>query len=135
MELDVIMNKLTPYWAWYKQRVIRMLRSEKLPSDVVVRHWDWRRREMYDLLQPLVVLKIYQDLIPEHMITHLPHRCLVTYRVREGHSWKTRWYENDQEIWCATHVGKRDRDWLYLGKHEWAFRTAEQSCEFTLAWS
>lgn len=134
MELADIMHRITPYWGWYKQRVRRMLKVERLPSDVFVRFMDWRLKEFYLADHSFMLPKHYHDLIPEHMISHLPHRTQVVYRPRQDHSLITRWHENEQELWCYQHVGKRDRDWLYLGKDMWAFRTPEQACEFTLMW-
>ena len=134
MGLDHIMNTFTSYWAWYKQRVKRCIREEKLPSDFLVRHLDWRHAEYCEGPHVIIAPSWCKCMIPEHLVDHLPHKVKVSYQKTPSHPLRT-WAPNCQEIWCETQVGLRDRDWLYLGQHMWAFRSSEHACEFQLTWS
>lgn len=128
------MMKLTPYWAWYKQRVHRVLHNHTLPSELMVRFWDMRRQAINEA-DLVIVPDWVHNQVPDFLIPHLPHKVHVKYRLKDVHTlFGGRYAANEQEIWCDAHVGRRDADWLYLGKNEWAFRTAEQACEFSITW-
>jgi hypothetical protein len=128
------MISLTAYWAWYKERFRRAFDSEQLPSEFLVRSYDRRREEFCEGAHVMIVPSWCKCVIPDHMTGHLPHRVKLRYQRKDDHSLLARWNGNCQEIWCASNIGLRDRDWLYLGNHSWAFRTKEQATQFQMVW-
>lgn len=117
--------KLTEYWSWYRQRVMRTWNDRPLPSAHMIRNQDAKYLVYCDsnrLLRP--------STLNVRLATHLPHEVHVT-----NHPANSIHKPSVQEIWCAQHVGMRDRDWLYMGRHTWRFRLADSATQFVLTWS
>jgi hypothetical protein len=121
--------KLIEYGAWYRQRVMRWWHDRHLPNAHIIRHLDAQHLVYCDperLLRP----SWCDCMMNPKLATHLPHEMHVTNQPeRSIHE------PSVQEIWCAQHVGERDRDWLYMGGHIWRFRLAEHATHFQLTWS
>lgn len=121
--------KITQYWAWYRQRVMRTWHDRPLLSAHMIRHLDAQHLVYCD---PQRVLRPSwcDNILDVRLATHLPHEVHVTNQPeRSIHA------PSAQEIWCAQHVGERDRDWLYMGRNTWRFRLADSATQFQLAWS
>lgn len=120
----------TPYWAWYCQRLQRWWHGHRLPSPHIIRHLDAQSAVYCDPQRLLRPSWCDCMIVDPQLVTHLPHEVSVLNQNR------MRIHEpSDQEIWCEMHVGIRDRDWLYQGRHKWRFRLEEQASHFQLVWS
>jgi hypothetical protein len=120
---------LTQYWAWYGQRVIRTCHDRQLPSAHMIRNQD-AKYLMFCGSNRLFRPNLRDLMMDPCLATHLPHEVHVT-----NHPENSIHKASVQEIWCAQHVGMRDRDWLYMGRHTWRFRLQEHAVQFQLTWS
>lgn len=121
--------KLTEYWAWYRQRVSRVWHDRKLPEPHMIRHLDAQSLYYCDperWLKPTWC----ECMVDPSLFAHLPYT--ITVKNQPG---SNRFEPSAQERWCDRHVGLRDRDWLYLGHHLWAFRLQSDATCFQLVWS
>lgn len=129
---------MTEYWAWYRQRLRRILTGERLPTASYVKHRD-RMTQFYesmDYYSHLFTPKV--PVIVEELHMHLPYlvhdvRCTLTND--QGMTEISPNSQTIQERWCEQEFGARDKEWLYLGMAMWAFRLEEQAAQFGLTWS
>ena len=128
----------TPYWAWYRQRVWRVLTNQRLLNPHYVKHVD-RMADFHESLGPWShLLKTRTCVIDEETITHLRYRVQGIWpQGQDDQGLKVRSPSQDsvQETWCAQQFGERDRDWLYRGNGCWAFRQHEDALQFKLVWT
>jgi hypothetical protein len=121
--------KLTQYWAWYRQRVMRTWHDRPMPSAHMIRNQD-AKYLVYCDPQRLLRPSWCDTILNVRLVTHLPHEMHVT-----NHPDRSIHNPSVQEIWCAQHVGVRDRDWIYMGRNTWRFRLADSATQFQLTWS
>ena len=121
--------KLMDYWPWYRQRVSRTWHGRILHPPHWIRHMD-SQYAFYCGPDRMFRPKWCEYFVDPHMLTHVPHEVIVP-NMPASH----RFDASIQETWCAQHVGQRDRDWLYVGKHTWRFRLCEDATQFKLIWS
>lgn len=128
--------KFTQYWPWYRQRLWRILNNQSLIHHSYVKHVDRVAQFHNDLRFYSHLREPRSCMIDEQLTTHLPYlvdgvwpKGAAPYSIMCPDACSI------HEHWCTTQFGPRDREWLYLGNSVWAFRLAEQACEFALTWN